>query len=158
LTERLRGRLTELRPATEADVEVLVAWHRDPEVARYWDGKSYTPEEMRDRLARPHVDGYVVEAEGRPVGYLQAWRGEADSGGSTCSWYRLPAAAATDPMRLERWRSTLAAEGRTPLTVDPYLWNERAIAAWREAGFEPVDERPPDDEHSAPWMLMEWRS
>jgi aminoglycoside 6'-N-acetyltransferase len=52
----------------------------------------------------------------------------------------------------------LTAAGRTPLTVDPYLWNERAIAAWREAGFEPVEERPSDDEHSAPWMLMEWRS
>ena len=71
---RLRGSLTEVRRATEDDVELLVAWHADPDVARYWDGETFTPDDMRARLARPDVDAYVVEAEGRPVGYLQAWR------------------------------------------------------------------------------------
>lgn len=157
MTERLRGRLTELRPVTAADVELLVAWHRDPEVARYWDGKSYTPEEMRGRLARPDVDAYVVEAGGRPVGYLQAWRGKAESGG--LDMFLVPAARGRGygPDAARALAQHLAAAGRTPLTVDPYLWNERAISAWRDAGFEPVEERPPDDEHSAPWMLMEWR-
>ena len=40
------------------------------------------------------------------------------------------------------------------MTVDPYLWNERAIRAWRKAGFDAVEERPADDEHTAPWLLM----
>lgn len=40
------------------------------------------------------------------------------------------------------------------VTVDPYVWNERAIRAWKKAGFRPVEEREPDDEHSAAWLLM----
>ena len=40
------------------------------------------------------------------------------------------------------------------LTVDPYLSNERAIAAWKKAGFQPVREHEPDEEHAVPWLLM----
>ncbi len=42
------------------------------------------------------------------------------------------------------------------VTVDPYLWNETAIRAWRRAGFRDVEERGPDSEHAAPWLLMEF--
>jgi aminoglycoside 6'-N-acetyltransferase len=40
------------------------------------------------------------------------------------------------------------------LTVDPYLSNGRAIAAWKKAGFQPVDEHEPDEENAVPWLLM----
>ena len=44
------------------------------------------------------------------------------------------------------------------MTVDPYLWNERAIRAWQRAGFIALEEREPDDEwHTARWLLMEFR-
>ena len=43
------------------------------------------------------------------------------------------------------------------VTVDPYLWNERAIRAWRRAGFDDVEEREPDADHVAGWLLMEFR-
>jgi RimJ/RimL family protein N-acetyltransferase len=42
------------------------------------------------------------------------------------------------------------------VTVDPYIWNEGAIGAWRRAGFRDVEEYEPDDEHSARWLLMEF--
>jgi aminoglycoside 6'-N-acetyltransferase len=52
----------------------------------------------------------------------------------------------------------LLAEARWPrVTVDPYRWNEWAVRAWKRAGFEPVEERPADDEHTADWLLMEFR-
>jgi RimJ/RimL family protein N-acetyltransferase len=57
----IRGELTVVRPATEGDVDMLVAWHADPEVERFWDWESYTPEQMRARLARGDVDPDVVE-------------------------------------------------------------------------------------------------
>ena len=47
--------------------------------------------------------------------------------------------------------------GWTRVTVDPERWNERAVRAWGRAGFVAVEERPPDDEHGAPWLLMEFR-
>jgi hypothetical protein len=43
------------------------------------------------------------------------------------------------------------------VTVDPYAWNERAIRAWRKAGFVDVETRPADDEHPAPRLLLERR-
>ncbi len=67
-----RGQLTEVRPATDADVDLLVGWHADPDVSRYWGDKTFTPEEMRARLARRDVHAWIVEAGGEPVGYLQS--------------------------------------------------------------------------------------
>lgn len=156
MAARLRGQLTELRPATDGDVELLVGWHADPEVAPFWDGKSFTAAEMRARLARPDVDAYVIEADARPVGYLQAWRGEGGGGG--LDMFLVPDARGRGfgPDAARTLASHLAANGWTRITVDPYLWNENAIEAWRRAGFEPVEEHPADDEHTSAWLLMEW--
>ena len=153
---RLRGELTEVRPATGEDVELLVAWHADPEVARYWDGKTYTAEEMRSRLARPDVDAYIVEAEGRPVGYLQAWR-EGAGGGLDMFLIADARGQGLGSDAARALATALRAEGWTRITVDPYVWNERAIAAWKRAGFETVERRPGGDEHTADWLLMEFR-
>ena len=152
---RLRGRLTEVRPATEDDVELLVAWHADPDVARYWDDETFTPEQMRARLARPDVDPYIIEAEGAPVGYLQAWR-EGSGGG--LDMFLIPEARGKGlgPDAARALAGALRDQGWTRITVDPYVWNERAIAAWKRAGFEPVERRPAGGEHTADWLLMEF--
>ena len=71
--ETLRGRLTTLRRATDDDADLLVAWHADPEVARYWDWETYTRETMLAELAEPDEEPYIVEAEAGPVGFIQAW-------------------------------------------------------------------------------------
>lgn len=72
----LAGEITVVRSATEADVNLLTQWHADPEVARYWGGETYSSEQLLSRLARPEVDAYIVETDGEPVGFLQAWFGE----------------------------------------------------------------------------------
>jgi len=81
---RVRGTLTSIRPATEEDADLLVAWHADPEVSRYWDGKTFARDAMLERLRRPDVEPFVIEDAGRPVGYLQACA-RATTAGSTCS-------------------------------------------------------------------------
>jgi aminoglycoside 6'-N-acetyltransferase len=153
---RVRGRLTALRPATEADVELLVRWHADPEVARFWDGKTYTSDEMRRRLARADVEAFIVEAAGEPVGYLQAWR-SGDEGG--LDMFLVPEARGhgLGPDAARAMAEHLVGERRWPrLIVDPYVSNQAAIHAWRRAGFEAVEERPADADHSGPWLLMEF--
>ena len=152
----IRGEATVIRPAEVRDVDLLVAWHGDPEVARYWDHERFTRQEMLARLRRAEVDAFVVEADGEPVGYLQAWW-EGDAGG--IDMFLVPAArgrglgpdaarAIACHLRDERgWRR---------VTVDPYLWNEPAIRAWRRAGFRDVDEHEPDEEHTGRWLLMEF--
>ena len=151
---RIAGALTVVRSATDDDADLLVAWHADPEVARFWDGETFTREEMLERLARRDVDAYVVEADG----YLQSWHeGEDREGG--IDMFLIPSArgrglgpdaarALARHLRDERgWRR---------VTVDPYVWNQAAVRAWRRAGFRDVGEREPDEEHTARWLLMEF--
>ncbi|TMK70481.1 MAG: acetyltransferase [Actinobacteria bacterium] len=151
----IRGTLTAVRPATEADVDMLVAWHADPEVARFWDGETFTREEMRERLARREVDPYVVERDGAPIGYVQAWR--SDDGGGGLDMFLVPNArgAGAGPDAARALATYLRHEdGWTRVTVDPYVWNDAAIRAWERAGFVTVERRPPDDEHTSSWLLM----
>jgi aminoglycoside 6'-N-acetyltransferase len=145
-----------VRPATDADTDLLVRWHRDPEIARYWDNETFTRKEMRARLARQDVDPYIIEADGEPIGYLQAWFGEApeDAGldmflvpGARGRGFGPDAARTLATYLLEKTR-------RDVLTVDPYISNTRAILAWQKAGFRPVEERPPDADHMAAWLFM----
>jgi hypothetical protein len=49
----------------------------------------------------------------------------------------------------------LLAQGWAEVTVDPYEWNTRAIRGWEKAGFVQVSRgHPPDEDHSAEWVLM----
>ena len=153
---RVRGTLTSIRPATEEDADLLVAWHADPEVSRYWDGKTFTRDAMLERLRRPDVEAFVIEDAGRPVGYLQAWR-EGDDGG--LDMFLVPDARGRglgpDAARTLA-RHLLEERNWSRVTVDPYIWNDAARRAWRRAGFREVEEREPDSEHAARWLLMEF--
>ena len=156
---RLQGRLTSIRPATAADADLLVGWHADPEVSRFWDDETVTREEMLDRLAREPVDPFIVEADGEPVGYLQAWWEEDEPLRGGIDMFLIPQARGRGLGPDAGW--TLARHlhedrGFTRVTVDPYAWNERAIRAWRRAGFVDVETRPADGEHPSEYLLMEW--
>jgi len=157
MSGRIRGALTTLRRANADDVDMLVEWHRDPDVGRYWDDETYTPEQMHARLEERDVDAYVIEADAGPVGYAQSWHGGADSGG--IDMFLVPAARGRGygPDAAHALATYLRAHGWTRVTVDPYLWNEPAIRAWERAGFARVEERPADDEHTSDWLLMEFR-
>ena len=146
-----------MRDATTGDVDRLVSWHSDPEVARFWDDETFTPEEMSERLVRADVEAWIVEADGVAVGYLQVWGDGRDEGG--LDMFLVPAArgrglgpdaarAVAFHLRSER--------GWSRVTVDPYLWNGVAMRAWRRAGFRDVEEREPDSDHTARWLLMEF--
>jgi aminoglycoside 6'-N-acetyltransferase len=156
--EPLHGDGAVVRPATLDDAEMLVQWHLDPDVVRYWDDRTFTSDEMATRLARPLVDSYIVEADGEPVGYLQAWFGATVD---TCGldMFLIPPARGRslgpDAARTLA-RYLIAHAGRTRVTVDPYLWNEHAVRAWHKAGFRPVRECEPDSEHRHHWLLMEF--
>jgi aminoglycoside 6'-N-acetyltransferase len=154
----LRGRLVVVRPASLADAPLLASWHAVPEVRRFWDDKAFTEEEMEARLRRPHVDPYIVECDGEPVGYLQAWFRD-DEGLCGLDLFLLPSARGRSlgPDAARALARYLVEEADRPrVTVDPYLWNERAIRGWRNAGFRAVEEREADERHPHPWLLMEF--
>jgi len=147
------GRLTTVRPATVDDAELLASWHADPEVSRYWDGETFTVEEMRERLVRDDVEAWLVDEAGVPVGYLQSWR-EGAAGG--LDGFLVPGARGRGlmPDAARALALALLARGWEGVTVDPYAWNVAAIRAWGRAGFVEQSRHPPDGEHSADWILM----
>lgn len=150
---RVHGRLTSLRPADESDIDRLVVWHADPDVARYWDGETFTPAEMEERLARPDVEAWIIEARDEPVGYLQTHPEGLDM-------FLIPPARGRglgpDAARAMA-RHLLEERAYTRVTVDPYEWNEAAIRAWERAGFAEISRsHPPDEDHTSTWVLMEF--
>jgi aminoglycoside 6'-N-acetyltransferase len=155
----VNGELTVVRSASEADADLLVRWWADPEVSRYWDDKTFMYDELLEQLRRPTVEAFVVEAAGEPVGYVQAWREDDEPMRGGLDMFLIPGARGRGlgPDAAKALALHLIGErGWTQVTADPYLWNERAVAAWRKAGFRPVGERPPDEEHREPWLLMEF--
>jgi aminoglycoside 6'-N-acetyltransferase len=153
---RVRGPLTTLRRAAEEDADLLVRWHADPDVARYWDDEVFTRDEMLERLRRPDVEAFVIEEGADPVGYLQVWV-EGDEGG--LDMFLVPAARGRGlgPDAARAIALHLRSDrGWSRVTVDPYLWNAVAMRAWRRAGFRDVEEREPDSDHTARWLLMEF--
>jgi aminoglycoside 6'-N-acetyltransferase len=145
-----------LRAAIEDDIELLVGWHRDPDVSRFWDDEIFTPSEIRERLEGGDVDAYIVEADGVPIGYAQTWRSDDGRGGGL-DMFLIPTARGVGygPDAARALATYLRDEaGWTEITVDPYLWNEQAIRAWERAGFVRVGERQADDVHSSSWLMM----
>jgi aminoglycoside 6'-N-acetyltransferase len=148
----VRGRLTALRPAGADDVDRLVAWHADPEVAHYWDDETFTYAEMEERLARDDVEAWIVEEGSEPVGYLQVHSEGLDM-------FLIPSARGRGlgPDAARAMARNLIKGGRERVTVDPYAWNETAVRAWKRADFVEVSRHDADAEHTAPWILMEFR-
>jgi aminoglycoside 6'-N-acetyltransferase len=157
---RLHGRLTEVRPATDDDADLLVAWHADPDVSRYWDDETFTREQLLERLRRPDVDAYVVEAGGSPVGYIQAWWEDDEPRSGGIDMFLVPSARGRGygPDAARALTESLLASGWTRVTVDPYVSNEPAIRAWRRAGFVELERHGADDGHPSAWVLMEFQS
>jgi aminoglycoside 6'-N-acetyltransferase len=149
----IRGRLTALRPADADDVDRLVAWHADPDVARYWDGETFTREEMAERLEREDVEAWIVEEGEEPIGFVQVHPAGLDM-------FLVPGARGRGlgPDAARAMAEHLVRErGRECVTVDPYAWNQGAVRAWERAGFVEVSRHEADEEHTAPWVLLEFR-
>lgn len=144
------------RAATDDDAPMLVAWHEDAEVNRFWDGETFTLEQMQDRLRRSDVDAWIVEEDGEPVGYLQSWWEEDEPRRGGLDGFLVPSARGRGimPAAARELARRLLDDGWEYVTVDPYAWNEQGIRGWRNAGFVEMSRHDADDEHAAPWVLM----
>ena len=135
---------------------MLARWYADPEVSRYWDGRTYDEAELVDRLHREDVDAWVVEEDGEPVGYLQSWWEPDPPKRGGLDGFLIPSARGRGimPTVARQLASDLLRQGWTEVTVDPYEWNGSAVRAWERAGFVEASRHPADAEHTTPWVLM----
>src|SRR2546421_3211019 len=138
----LQGALVTLRPATMADVPELARIRRPPEVRRYWRGGDDMVAAVQDDVAEPASIAYVIEHEGRVIGWIQ-WEpeDEPDYRHASVDIYLDPAVHGggfgTDALRTLA-RHLIADYGYHRLVIDPAADNAAAIRSYTKVGFRPV--------------------
>jgi aminoglycoside 6'-N-acetyltransferase len=154
------GLRTTTRRAALDDAALVASWHADPEVSRYWDDETFTVDEVRERIERGEVDSWIVEADGEPVGYLQSWWHDGAPRRGGLDGFLVPSARGRGlmPDAARALARSLLDAGWAEVTVDPYAWNAPAVRAWARAGFAEVSRHPPDDDHTADWILMRFEA
>lgn len=73
----LEGSIVRLRPADESDIPDLVRIRQAPEVYVHWRGGNDMEAAVREDFAEPDTTGYVIELDGRVVGWVQ-WSAEEE--------------------------------------------------------------------------------
>ncbi len=141
------------RPVADSDLAMLAAWVERPHVAEWWDDTDDKLAEIRDAMASASTRPFIVELDGRPIGYIQSYDphredghpyqdqpkgtlgidqfiGEADLVGIGHG-SRLVAA----------FTERLFRSGARRVIIDPDPANARAILAYAKAGFVPFGTR-----------------
>lgn len=149
----LPGRVVRLRLATQGDIPALVRIREAPEVYAHWRGGDDLEAAVREDFAEPDATGYVIELDGRVVGWVQ-WQAEEDPDYRHASLDIYVDAAmhgrgiGTDAVRV-MCRHLIEDHGHHRLTIDPAAHNAAAIRCYSKVGFRPVgitrrSERGPD--------------
>lgn len=147
-----------MRPTRPDDLSLLLAWHSDPDVYRFWDRRPLTEEEIThkylgDRL--PDVRCFIIESPpGHSVGFIQ--HADLDQPGEVgIDMFLVPNARGKGlgPRVASHLARHMLANGAARVTVDPLLSNPRAIRAWEKAGFK--EQSPIESgDHGEPAVLM----
>lgn len=138
----LQGELVRLRPVSPADVARLAAIRRTPEVYARWRGGDDMVAAVGEDLAEPDVVAYVIELDGRVVGWIQ-WQAEDDPDyrHASIDIYVDPAVhgrgVCTDAVRTLA-RHLIVDHGHHRLEIDPAVDNAAAIRCYSKVGFRPV--------------------
>ena len=153
-------------PVTRADFPLLDRWRSEPHVRERWE----LPERELEMIARDLEDGVVdmriVQHGGRPFAYVQDYPAH--------HWdmphYAFPPGTRAidtfleEPDMLGRGHAArylraraaaLLAEGFPAVVIDPDPSNERAVRAYRRAGF--AGDRIAPCEDGDPVIVMEFR-
>jgi aminoglycoside 6'-N-acetyltransferase len=149
----LEGASVRLRPATRADIRGLATIRRTPEVYARWGGGNDMDAAVQQDLDESNSVPYVIEFEGRVVGWIQ-WQAEEDP-----EYRHASIDIYVDPMVHGRGIGTDAVRalarhlfvdhGHHRVVIDPAADNAPAIRSYTKVGFRPVGimrqyERGPD--------------
>ena len=139
--EPIHGERVALRLVTAADLPWLRQAAAEPSVAMWWDVGTGI-DWIDDLLDDDDVVGYVVEADGAPVGFAQ-WGEESDPGyrHAYIDLFLVSDAQGRGYGReivrtLAHW--LVGHRGHHRIEIDPAAANERAIRCYAAVGFRPV--------------------
>jgi aminoglycoside 6'-N-acetyltransferase len=138
----LQGALVRLRLATRNDIGDLVRIRRTPQVYERWRGGDDLVAAIEADFDEPDVVAYVIELEGRVVGWIQ-WGAEEerDYRHANIDLYVDPAVhgrgIGTDAVRTLA-RHLIFDHGHHRLIIDPAADNAAAIRSYSKVGFRPV--------------------
>jgi aminoglycoside 6'-N-acetyltransferase len=138
----LEGASVRLRPPTQADIPELARIRRTPEVHRHWRGGDDMVAAVEEDLAEPDSTPFVIEREGRVVGWIQyEAEEEPDYRYASMDIYIDPAVhgrgIGTDALRT-LVRHLIVDHGHHRLVIDPAADNAVAIRCYSKVGFRPV--------------------
>jgi aminoglycoside 6'-N-acetyltransferase len=141
------------RPVVADDLPMLGVWLDRPHVAEWWDDTNDKLAEIRDAMVDASTQPFIVECDGRAIGYIQCYDPHLEEGhpyrdqprGSLGidqfigepelvgigHGSRLIAAFVEDLFR----------RGAPRVIIDPDPTNGRAIRAYEKAGFRAFDVR-----------------
>jgi aminoglycoside 6'-N-acetyltransferase len=149
----LDGALVHLRLASRDDIPELARIRRTPEVYARWRGGDDLVAAVEEDFAEVGIVAYVIEHEGRLVGWIQwAAEEEPDYRHASIDIYVDPAVhgrgIGTDAVRTVA-RHLFVDHGHHRIEIDPAVDNPAAIRAYAKVGFRPVgitrqSERGPD--------------
>ena len=151
--QRSAGHPYGFRPVVAGDLPLLAAWLARPHVAEWWDDIEDKVAEIRKAMTDPSTQPFIVELDGRPIGYIQCYDPHLEEGHpyrdqpkgtlgidqligepelvGIGHGARLIAAFVEDLFR----------QGARRVIIDPDPANARAVRAYEKAGFTAFDSR-----------------
>jgi aminoglycoside 6'-N-acetyltransferase len=138
----LEGAQVQLRLAERADISDLARIRRTPQVFEHWRGGDDLVAAIEEDFAEADVVAYVIELDGRVVGWIQ-WGAEEepDYRHANIDLYVDPAVhgrgIGSDAVRT-LIRHLINDHGHHRITIDPSVDNLAAIRAYSKVGFRPV--------------------
>ena len=143
----------QFRTVGPEDLPLIGQWLARPHVREWWGDPVRALGEIGAHLADPDLDVIVVSHRGTPIGYQQCYDAHGGSEGPLCdqpAGTRGIDAFIGEPAYVGRGHGSafiglfveqLFDTGTPRVVTDPDPRNTRAIAAYRKAGFHPLDRR-----------------
>jgi aminoglycoside 6'-N-acetyltransferase len=144
-----------LRPFLRADLPMMALWLQSPGARVWWGDPDEQLALVTEDLDEPLMDQQIAEVDGRPFGYVQSYPVHQWPDGAP-HFADLPqGAVAVDcfvgvedmvgqghgSAMLRLYARHLLAKGAAAVAIDPDPDNERAVRAYRRAGFQEVGPR-----------------
>ncbi|HYM69333.1 MAG TPA: GNAT family N-acetyltransferase [bacterium] len=139
----IAGSRTTLRPVSDADLDALARWFGDPAFVVWWGGTPKRREEVAEKYlgVDPARQAFIVEADGMPIGYIQAWSDQPPDGGVDIVLVPEAQGRGLGVDAVRALSAHLRAAGWRQIIADPVARNRRAIRAFEKAGFIKIGEQ-----------------